>query len=157
GTKRRTALRHPRVRRRRRPARDRPRPVRDRTPAGPAEGWPAMIRIGSSSSSVTRLAAALVVLAVVGAITLPGTPAAPSTTHGPIEGSGSSWSANAVNQWIADVDSQGLQVVFTASGSAQGRKDYSFRNVDFAVSDIPFQGRDPITGDTDDSNGRPYV
>src|SRR5262249_7099745 len=58
---------------------------------------------------------------------------------------------------IADVDSQGLQVVFTASGSAQGRKDFGFRNVDFAVTDIPFQGRDPKSGEVDSAQGRPFA
>jgi phosphate transport system substrate-binding protein len=84
-------------------------------------------------------------------------PLAAAVAHGPIEGSGSSWSANAVNQWIADVDSQGLQVVFTASGSAQGRKDFGFRNVDYAVTDIPFQGTDPISGEVDSAQGRPFA
>jgi ABC-type phosphate transport system substrate-binding protein len=76
--------------------------------------------------------------------------------HAQIEGSGSSWSANAVNQWIGDVDSQGLQVVFTPSGSAQGRKDYGFANVDFGVTDIPYQGHDPKTNESD-STTRPYA
>ena len=58
------------------------------------------------------------------------------------QGSGSSWAANAVNQWIADVQSNGLQVVFTGSGSAQGRKDFRNDTNDFAVSDIGFQGTD---------------
>jgi ABC-type phosphate transport system substrate-binding protein len=74
-----------------------------------------------------------------------------------VNGSGSSWSANAVSQWIADVQSKGLQVVYTPSGSAVGRKDFSFNTVDFAVSDIGFQGHDPVTGQDDTSGGRPYV
>ena len=40
-------------------------------------------------------------------------------------------------------EQQGLQVVFTASGSAQGRKDFGYRTTDFAVTEIGFQGRDP--------------
>ena len=64
-------------------------------------------------------------------------------SHALIQGSGSSWSANAVNQWIADVQPNGLQVVFTASGSAQGRKDFAQPTTDFAVSDIGYQGSDP--------------
>lgn len=104
-----------------------------------------------------RVLTVLLGLAVAGLNLAVATPAQASNAHGPIEGSGSSWSANAVNQWIADVNSQGLQVVYTASGSAQGRKDFGFRNVDFAVSDIPFQGTDPVTGEVDSAQGRPYA
>ena len=43
---------------------------------------------------------------------------------------------------------------FTASGSAQGRKDFALGNADFAVSDIGYQGTDPVTGETDTSHGR---
>ena len=71
--------------------------------------------------------------------------------HARISGTGSSWSANAVNQWVSDVSSSGLQVDFTGSGSAQGRKDFANRITDFAVSDIGYQGHDPLTGD-DDTN-----
>jgi ABC-type phosphate transport system substrate-binding protein len=84
-------------------------------------------------------------------------PAGAAASHSLINGSGSSWSANAVSQWIADVQSNGLQVVYTPSGSAVGRKDFSFKTVDFAVSDIGFQGADPVTGANDTSLGRPFV
>lgn len=69
--------------------------------------------------------------------------------HAQITGSGSSWSSNAVNQWVADVTQSGLQVVFTSTGSAQGRKDFTNRTTDFAVSDIGFLGTDSVTGDSD--------
>ncbi len=74
-----------------------------------------------------------------------------------IDGSGSSWAANAVNQWVADVTSNGLQVVYTASGSAQGRTDFRNRTTDFGVSDIGFQGVDPTTGDSDTSCTDPNI
>ncbi len=85
------------------------------------------------------------------------TPAQAAPAHAPIEGTGSSWSANAVNQWIADVTPQGLRVVFSSTGSAQGRKDFAYRTTDFALSDIPFQNRDEQTDESDTSQGRPYV
>ena len=74
-----------------------------------------------------------------------------------IEGSGSSWSANAVNQWIADVESSGLEVVFTSQGSAQGRKDFANVTTDYAVSDIGFRGVDPVTGQSDTNEGRAFA
>jgi phosphate ABC transporter phosphate-binding protein len=80
-----------------------------------------------------------------------------SGSHSQIQGSGSSWSANAVNQWIADVQQNGLQVVFTANGSAQGRQDFAYKTTDFAVSDIGYQGVDPGTGQNDTSLGRAFA
>src|SRR3954470_2292350 len=84
-------------------------------------------------------------------------PAQATSAHALIQGSGSGWSANAVNQWVADVQPNGLQVVYTASGSAQGRKDFGYRTNDFAVSEIGYQGRDPLTGESDTPQGRGYA
>jgi phosphate transport system substrate-binding protein len=84
-------------------------------------------------------------------------PASGGVAHARIEGSGSSWAANAVNQWIADVTSSGLQVVFTSQGSAQGRKDFANNTTDFGISDIGFLGVDPATGAQDTSQGRAYA
>jgi phosphate transport system substrate-binding protein len=84
-------------------------------------------------------------------------PAGAADSHALIQGSGSSWSSNAINQWIADVQSSGLQVVFANTGSAQGRKDFAYKTTDFAVSDIGYLGHDPVTGDVDTSNGRAFA
>jgi phosphate ABC transporter phosphate-binding protein len=84
-------------------------------------------------------------------------PAWAGASHALVQGSGSGWSANAVNQWVADVQQSGLQVVYTAVGSAQGRKDFAYKTTDYAVSDIGYLGVDPATGDQDTSLGRPYV
>jgi len=105
-------------------------------------------RLVSAALGLTGLAFATVSL---------GTDASAGSSHSPIAGSGSSWSSNAVNQWVADVEPNGLQVVFTASGSAIGRKDFANKTTDFAVSDIGYQGTDKLTGEQDTSQGRPYV
>jgi phosphate transport system substrate-binding protein len=107
---------------------------------------------GSRRALVVVFAAALV--AGLGLLT---NPAGATASHVLIEGSGSSWAQNAVNQWIADVQNRGIQVVFSGSGSAQGRKDFSFYTNDFAVSDIGYQGVDALTGESDTSNGRGYA
>jgi len=72
-----------------------------------------------------------------------------------IIGSGSTWSYIAVQKWIANVQQQGVNVTFTPTGSAAGRTDYAQQTIDFAVSDIGYQGREP-TGYIDQSN-RPYA
>ena len=57
----------------------------------------------------------------------------------PVSGEGSSWSANALNQWIADVQQQGMRINYTANGSTTGRQDFIKGLTDFAATDIPFQ------------------
>ncbi len=100
---------------------------------------------------------ALVVLALALVALLAPTTADAASSHTLIQGSGSSWAANAINQWVADVANQGEQVVFTANGAAQGRKDFANRANDFGVSDVPFLGKDPTTGQADTPLGRAYA
>ena len=73
-----------------------------------------------------------------------------------ITGSGSTWAQNAVQQWVSNENNQGVQVVYTGDGSAAGRTDFALGTVDFAVSDIGYQGFDPVTG-TNDVSKRPYA
>ncbi len=84
------------------------------------------------------------------------TPAASAAdSHARIEGSGSSWAENAINQWVSDVTSDGLQVVFTGTGSQAGRQDYAQSTTDFGISDIGYQGTNAeVQGDV---SNRPYV
>jgi phosphate transport system substrate-binding protein len=98
-----------------------------------------------------------VLVAVAGSVLLAGaaTPAsaAPLTL---IDGSGSSWASNSLNQWIADVEPDGLEVVYTPDGSTAGKKDFANLTSDYAVTDVPYLGYDPVTGTTDSSAGREY-
>ncbi|MFG6402518.1 phosphate ABC transporter substrate-binding protein PstS [Microbacterium sp. P04] len=58
-----------------------------------------------------------------------------------ISGEGSSWAGNAVQQWQADVATQGVTVDYTPNGSSTGRKSFATRvNAQFAVSEIPYRG-----------------
>ena len=65
----------------------------------------------------------------------------PSVVHAeaPVDGAGSTWSQIAVDQWRADVARQGLVVNYQGVGSTAGRVAYYQAQVDFAVSEIPFQ------------------
>jgi phosphate transport system substrate-binding protein len=87
-------------------------------------------------------------------VSLPGS--ANATTYAQIEGTGSTWSELILQQWIADVDANGMKVVYTGGGSTKGRKDFSQASTDFAISEIPYQGTDE-RGQADTSNGRPYA
>jgi phosphate transport system substrate-binding protein len=57
----------------------------------------------------------------------------------PVSGAGSTWSQNALTQWIADESQYGITVNYAGVGSTQGREEYLAGAVDFAASDIPFQ------------------
>ncbi len=82
--------------------------------------------------------------------------AAHATVYAQIEGTGSTWSQLIVEQWISDVNANGMQVVYTGGGSSKGRRDFANDSTDFAISEIPYQGTDE-QGNTDTSNGRPYA
>ncbi|WP_201292729.1 phosphate ABC transporter substrate-binding protein PstS [Cellulomonas citrea] len=74
-----------------------------------------------------------------------------------LEGDGSTWSQGIVNQWIADAKPMGMQVVYSGIGSSGGRKSFANFQDDFAISEIPYQGVDPITKEEDASNIRQYA
>jgi phosphate transport system substrate-binding protein len=59
----------------------------------------------------------------------------------PVNGAGSTWSANALNQWIADVQQEGMRVNYAPTGSSDGRHQFLAGTVDFAATDIPFQSK----------------
>jgi phosphate ABC transporter phosphate-binding protein len=86
----------------------------------------------------TRLRRAALVLAAAGVV-VP-TVAAPAAAEGyrAVTGSGSTWSANMVEQWTADVKQFGISVNYSSTGSSTGRREFKAGTVDFAVSEIPY-------------------
>jgi len=56
-----------------------------------------------------------------------------------VRGAGSTWSQNAVDQWRADVARFGLKVNYQGVGSSAGRTFFMQNQVDWAISEIPFQ------------------
>ncbi|MFI6978226.1 phosphate ABC transporter substrate-binding protein PstS [Embleya sp. NPDC050154] len=91
---------------------------------------------------IRRVPALLLRLATASALAVPLTlmPAGSASAAAAIHGSGSTWSAPATKQWAADVAARGLAVDYNQNGSTAGRTDFSQHLVDFAVSEIPFQG-----------------
>jgi phosphate ABC transporter phosphate-binding protein len=60
-------------------------------------------------------------------------------TYYPVSGAGSTWSANALQQWIRNVwDNYRWKVTYDDSGSSAGRQLFAQGTVDFAVSEIPY-------------------
>jgi phosphate ABC transporter phosphate-binding protein len=85
---------------------------------------------------VVVVAAVVVVLLAV--VVRPASRAS-ADTFVPVSGAGSTWSANALNQWIADVSPRGMRINYAPTGSSDGRHQFLQGTVDFAASDIPFQ------------------
>ncbi|MBP2320935.1 phosphate ABC transporter phosphate-binding protein [Kibdelosporangium banguiense] len=103
---------------------------------------------------LTRLLATLAsgVLLALTAATGP----AHAQSYVPIDGSGSTWSANAISQWIADVKSFGMPVNYSSVGSSRGRQDFANKLTHFGVSEIQYGIKD-ANGNTDGPNNRAYA
>ncbi|WP_031516123.1 phosphate ABC transporter substrate-binding protein PstS [Streptomyces sp. NRRL F-5123] len=67
-----------------------------------------------------------------------GQPPAHADTYASISGSGSTWSANAIQQWIASVHKYGMTVSYNDNASTQGRQQFKDGVTDFGVSEIPY-------------------
>jgi phosphate ABC transporter phosphate-binding protein len=74
----------------------------------------------------------------------------------PVNGAGSTWSQNALDQWRRAVAGVGILVNYAGSGSTDGRQEFIAGLTDFAVSEIPFQAH-PTDGSTPEDPTRPYA
>ena len=101
-----------------------------------------------------RLTTAVVVAAAI--LIVPSMSSGPSAqavgqTYYPVSGAGSTWSANALQQWIRNVfDNYKWKITYSDSGSSAGRQLFAQGTVDFAVSEIPYA----LAG-SDNSDPRP--
>jgi ABC-type phosphate transport system substrate-binding protein len=85
---------------------------------------------------------------------------ASAATYVAVSGSGSSWSAVALDQWQQDLRPSGLVINYNPDGSAAGRGDYMANQDDFAGSDPPFRnGHDQLggTGAENPTQGYSYI
>jgi phosphate ABC transporter phosphate-binding protein len=78
----------------------------------------------------------------VGAILLTPLVPASAASYVPVSGAGSTWSANAMDQWRRNVNQYGMRIDYQASGSSDGRNQFRNGTVDFAVSEIPYGLKD---------------
>ncbi len=102
-----------------------------------------------------RVTASLAVAAVAAmSMLLAASTPAGATAYVPVYGQGSSWSANALDQWISDVQPDGMRVQYIANGSTAGRQAFISGQTDFAATDIPFQ-TDPHDGFSTPENPTP--
>ncbi len=100
------------------------------------------------------LAAVLVAPTATPAYSLPSIGA----THGSIEGAGSTWSANAIQQWIRNVfDNYKWKISYSDQGSSTGRQLFSQGTTDFGVSEIPYALANSDSPDPRPSRSFAYV
>jgi phosphate ABC transporter phosphate-binding protein len=81
------------------------------------------------------------VLTLAAIVIAPIVPAS-AASYVPVSGSGSTWSANAMDQWRRNVNQYGMRIDYQASGSSDGRNQFRNGTVDFAVSEIPYGLKD---------------
>lgn len=100
----------------------------------------------------------LALLLVFGAFSAVRPPVAEAASYAKITGAGSTWSANAVTQWVRNVKANfGMTVNFTDNGSSQGREQFRNDVVDFAVSEIPYGLKEQGVVDTPPKRGYAYM
>lgn len=110
----------------------------------------------ASRATVRRACAWLTVLMAALVVAPQGVAHAEERSYIRIEGSGSTWSANALDQWRRDIKKAGVTVDYAAVGSTAGRTQFSEGVTDFGVSEIPFQFN-PENPAERDNNTRPYA
>ena len=102
-------------------------------------------------SSIVRGAMAITLAGIVMLVTIAPASAAPAR----INGQGSSYVALAMQQWVADAQTSGLQVNYLPTGSPQGLTSFGQSLADFAGTEAEFSAlSSPGSGD---SRGYQYV
>lgn len=111
------------------------------------------MRKGVTLARAVSIAAAVAVVGGTGSAV-----PASAQDYVPISGAGSTWSANAIDNWRRNVQKSNIVVNYQASGSTDGRNQFKNGTVDFGVSEIPYGQRDSfVIGDAPPSRGYAYM
>ncbi|MEY4319856.1 MAG: hypothetical protein RL378_960 [Actinomycetota bacterium] len=105
--------------------------------------------------TLVKSARASLALLLTGIIVSGGSTAALAADYVPISGAGSSWSANAIDQWRRNVKQYGMSVNYASTGSVDGRNQFKGGTVDYGVSETPYGLTD--NGVVDALPTRPFV
>jgi phosphate ABC transporter phosphate-binding protein len=114
----------------------------------------------NAARKTSRRVVVLRLLGVIGLLigaVLPLADPAQATTYVPISGAGSTWSQNALDQWIVNVAQYGIKVNYAGTGSSDGRNQFRNDTVDFGVSEIPYGLTDGGVIDTPPTRGYAYM
>jgi phosphate transport system substrate-binding protein len=86
----------------------------------------------------------------------PAAPAAPAAAPAPVNGSGSTYVALAMDLWTSEAQTRGLDVNYTPTGSPQGLALFRDRSIDYAGTEAEFSSLG-IGGDDAVTRGFQYV
>ncbi len=109
------------------------------------------MRAGRLAGSVGAAVAAAAVTVICGV------QPASAATYVPISGAGSTWSANAIDDWITNVAQYGMVVNYDPSGSTAGRQAFADGTVDWGASEIPYGVQQGDQTDAPPSRGYAYM
>lgn len=99
-----------------------------------------------------------VTLVVFGGLQASTAAQAVGTYHQPIEGNGSTWSQNALEAWIRNVwAGYSWKIEYTGNGSTQGRNSFKQGQVDFGVTEIPYDLANSNEGDPQPQRAYAYM
>jgi phosphate ABC transporter phosphate-binding protein len=82
---------------------------------------------------------------------------AAAASYVPISGAGSTWSYNAIHEWITDVAQFGMTVNYQDVGSSTGRSEFAQGTVDWGASEIPYGVQDGTNYDPPPTRGYAYM
>jgi len=124
--------------------------------ARPPSGW-STTGVESSTSRRRRWTAFALVTFTLMVSSALSAGSARAANYVPVSGAGSSWSANAIDQWRRNVNQQGLTINYAPNGSTDGRQQFRQGTVDFAVSEIPYGLTDNGVADPPPGRGYAYL
>ncbi len=100
--------------------------------------------------------AAAALTGLCASILAPMQPAA-AASYVPISGAGSTWSYNAIHDWITDVAQFGMTINYADVGSSTGRSQFAQGTVDWGASEIPYGVQDGTSYDPPPTRGYAYM
>ncbi|MFJ4988455.1 phosphate ABC transporter substrate-binding protein PstS [Streptomyces sp. NPDC088732] len=99
----------------------------------------AAVRSSSSQARVRRgLRGTAATATAVFVVALAGTSPAEADSAAPVSGAGSTWAQNTIDLWRAGAARHDVRVAYSATGSADGRKQFRDGTADFAVTELPY-------------------
>lgn len=97
------------------------------------------------------------VLAICAALMPDAQSASAAPTFVPVGGAGSTWSANAIDNWITNTRQYGIRVNYAPVGSTSGRLDFAQGTQDWGASEIPYGVHDGNNFDPPPARGYAYM
>ena len=113
-----------------------------------------MTRARGRARLMTVAGAGLTALCVV---VLAPAPPAFAASFVPVSGAGSTWSYNAIHDWITSTAQYGAVVNYADVGSTAGRTDFAQGTVDFAASEVPYGVQDGNNSNPPPQRGYAYI